>query len=152
MRWETTVAQMVWTAVDYDGARFVVNTGPVTVESSGSGVTDHGALTGLADNDHPQYALAASLGNSASRNVGTTAGTVAAGDDSRLSDSRTPSGGAGGALSGTYPDPGLNTEAVQDLVGGMAGTGLTYDDDAGTLNATASDSPVTKILARTHLF
>lgn len=25
---------------------------------SGGGVTDHGALTGLADNDHPQYALA----------------------------------------------------------------------------------------------
>ena len=26
---------------------------------SGSGVTDHGALTGLADNDHPQYRLVA---------------------------------------------------------------------------------------------
>lgn len=30
------------------------------------------------------------LGNSATRNVGTTAGTVAAGDDARLSDARTP--------------------------------------------------------------
>lgn len=27
-------------------------------ESGGGGVTDHGALTGLADNDHPQYLLA----------------------------------------------------------------------------------------------
>lgn len=33
---------------------------------------------------------ALNLGNAATKNVGTTAGTVAAGDDSRLSDSRTP--------------------------------------------------------------
>lgn len=31
--------------------------------STGAGVTDHGALTGLADNDHPQYQLAAALGS-----------------------------------------------------------------------------------------
>ncbi|MDD5527222.1 MAG: hypothetical protein PHE11_07470, partial [Candidatus Omnitrophica bacterium] len=29
----------------------------VEVPLSGGGVTDHGALTGLADNDHPQYLL-----------------------------------------------------------------------------------------------
>lgn len=51
---------------------------------TGGGVTDHGALDGLDDNDHPQYALDADLGNSATRDVGTTTGTVAAGDDSRL--------------------------------------------------------------------
>ena len=28
-------------------------------EVGGGGVTDHGALTGLSDNDHPQYALVA---------------------------------------------------------------------------------------------
>jgi hypothetical protein len=33
-----------------------------TLSSTGSsGVSDHGALTGLSDNDHPQYALASSI-------------------------------------------------------------------------------------------
>jgi hypothetical protein len=32
-------------------------TKPVWIEApSGGGVTDHGALTGLSDDDHPQYA------------------------------------------------------------------------------------------------
>ncbi|WP_413568286.1 tail fiber domain-containing protein [Bdellovibrio sp. HCB117] len=38
-------------------------------------------------------------------NVGTTAGTVAAGDDSRFTNSRPPNGAAGGDLSGSYPNP-----------------------------------------------
>jgi len=40
-----------------------------------------------------------------SPDYGTAADTVCEGDDSRLSDSRTPSGSAGGQLGGTYPDP-----------------------------------------------
>ena len=56
---------------------------------------------------HTQYAKESDLGNSAALDVGTTAGTVAAGNDSRLSDSRTPTGVAGGVLSGTYPNPGF---------------------------------------------
>lgn len=43
-----------------------------------------------APDPHPVYALQSTLGTAASRNVGTTAGTVAAGDDTRLTDARTP--------------------------------------------------------------
>jgi hypothetical protein len=43
-----------------------------------------------ASDPHPGYALESALGNSSTKNVGTAAGTVAAGDDSRFTDARTP--------------------------------------------------------------
>lgn len=45
------------------------------------------------------------LGGAAILNVGTAAGTVAAGNDSRFTDARTPTGSASGDLSGSYPGP-----------------------------------------------
>ena len=51
------------------------------------------------------------LGTAALLNVpasgNAAAGEVVKGNDTRLSDSRTPSGGAGGVLSGSYPNPGF---------------------------------------------
>jgi len=62
-----------------------------------------------------------------------------------------PSGGAGGFLSGTYPNPGVNTEALQDAVGAMAGTGLSYDDTAGELNVTGTDTLIVAFQHFTNL-
>lgn len=46
------------------------------------------------------------------KNFGTTAGTIVQGNDSRLFDSRTPNGIAGGSLVGTYPNPTLAANVV----------------------------------------
>jgi hypothetical protein len=98
----------------------------IAAGGGGGGVTDHGLLTGLGDDDHAQYhndtrgdvrytqrannlsdvaSTATSrtnlgLGGAAVLNVGTTAGTVAAGNDSRLSDARTPTAHAASHTNG----------------------------------------------------
>ena len=86
---------------------------------------------------HTQYAKEADLGTAALLNVGTTAGTVAAGNDARLTDARAPTGAAGGALSGNYPNPGfavdMATQGELDAVAAakvdkVAGKGLSTED------------------------
>lgn len=73
--------------------------------------------------------------------TGSTSSTVRLGNDAAYTDSRTPSGGAGGALAGTYPNPTLAAipqSAVTNLVPDLAA--LQAQQAIGFVKVTAANA------------
>lgn len=134
--WETTPrmsqladATALASATNGQVPTWQASTGTWVPGAAGGGVSDHGGLGGLADDDHPQYHTDArgdarypplgrlvtagagltgggSLAADRTLSVvyGTTAGTAAQGNDTRLSDPRVPTAHAGTHHAGG-PDP-----------------------------------------------
>jgi hypothetical protein len=84
-----------------------------------------GAVT-ISSSDVAGLGTAATKDVAASGNASTT--QVVKGNDTRLSDSRTPAGTAGGDLSNTYPAPTVNQIKGRSL-GGLPNVSGTFGDD-----------------------
>lgn len=92
-----------------------------------SGATLHAELTDTDTDGHPASAITG-LGGAAVLNVGTTTGTVAAGNDSRFTDSRTPTAHASS-----------HAEAGSDPITSLGPLTLTGTLKTATVDALATD-------------
>ena len=96
-------------SVVFQGDARLTNARTPTSHTHGN-ITNAGAIGSTAN----LPIITTTSGVLAAGSFGTTANTFCQGNDSRLSDSRAPSGAAGGDLTGTYPNPTIAAGAVTE--------------------------------------
>lgn len=93
------------------------------------------------------------LGTASLVNTGTGPTNAILGNDARLTDSRTPTGAAGGVLSGTYPNPGFAVDMatqteldnhINDTVGAHDGTAIA-NTPTGNISATTVQAAINEL-------
>lgn len=97
-------------ATDTNGGTLYVSTGSAWVKV-GLGLTETPPAHTHSLSQITDAGTAASKDVAASGDASST--QVVKGNDTRLTNSRTPSGGAGGVLSGTYPNPGFAVDMAE---------------------------------------
>jgi len=102
---------------DYNDLDSLPTLGTMAAEDAGDYTPTSGLAAVATSGDYDDLANAPALGNAAALNVGTAAGTVAAGDDSRLSDARTPTAhGSTHSTAGDDPITPADIGAAADAV------------------------------------